>query len=89
MFLFEQDLRTFFLGGEIILFLFNLERRAEQGKEMVFIMIDSCLGAESQSFPLALCVCQAFLYWEWVVLTFGVPRGLALCLAHRHSAKAS
>lgn len=58
MFLFEQDFKTFVLGGgEIILFLLNLERRAEQGKEVVFIMIDSCLGVESQSFPLALHVC--------------------------------
>lgn len=56
MFLFEQDQAFFLRGCEVIPFLFNLERRAEQGKEVVFVMTDSCLRAESQSFPLALCV---------------------------------
>lgn len=49
--------KTVFEGaGGGILFLFNLERGAEEGKEMVFTKIDSYLGAASQSFPLALHV---------------------------------
>lgn len=52
-------------------------------------MTDSCIRTESQSFPLAQRVCQAFLYWKWVVLAFQVPRGLALSVAHQHSSKAS
>lgn len=79
--------RPFFGGSWDNFIPNNLERRPGQRK--VFMMIDICLRAESQIFPLVLCSCQAFLYWLWVVLTVGVPERLALCSAHRRSAKAS
>lgn len=35
----------------MIPFLFNLERRAEQGRKVVFVVTDSCLRTESQLSP--------------------------------------